>query len=90
MPMQVRQRLVISVLNEAEADAARVWAGAGFCIAVLKRTGGHGHFHGPQGRDNRTYDTLGELVLKCKLLETLYPDRAKDAVFSSQEDDMPH
>jgi len=38
----------------------------------------------------RTYDTLQELVMKCKRLTILHPNIDKAAAFSPASDDQPH
>jgi hypothetical protein len=39
---------------------------------------------------DRVYDTLPELIMKCKKLRILWPRYDKEQIFCAQEEDMPH
>lgn len=57
---------------------------------MLIDANGHGFKINLLDIGDRVYDTLPELVMKCKKLRILWPSFDKEHIFCAQEDDMPH
>jgi hypothetical protein len=57
---------------------------------MLIDANGHGFKINLMDIGDRVYDTLPELIMKCKKLRILWPRYDKEQIFCAQEEDMPH